>query len=96
MYSAISGQAATIIRDEFAPSDPRLRKFSDVVLLNLEAADAVYTADNEIEIYTDGKRKIWPRSVKRSGRRRNLSISSITLSGMTNCGSPLKSSWRRR
>mgnify|MGYP000271201668 FL=1 len=57
MYSAISGQAATIIRDEFAPSDPRLRKFSDVVLLNLEAADAVYTADNEIEIYTDGKEK---------------------------------------
>ena len=28
-----------------------------MVLLNLEAADAVYTADNEIEIYTDGKEK---------------------------------------
>ena len=57
MYSAIGKQAETIIRNEFAPSDPRLRKFSDVVLMNLEAADAVYTADNEIEIFTDGREK---------------------------------------
>ncbi len=57
MYSAISKQEDTIIRDEFEPKDPRLRKFSDVVLMNLEAADAVYTSDNEIEIYTDGREK---------------------------------------
>lgn len=25
--------------------------------MNLEAADAVYTADNDVEIYTDGKEK---------------------------------------
>lgn len=54
---AISKQEETIIRDGFAPSDPRLRKFSDLVLLNLEAADAVYSADNEVTIYTDGKEK---------------------------------------
>lgn len=47
MYSAISRQEEKIIRDEFEPEDQRLRKFSDVVLMNLEAADAVYSADNE-------------------------------------------------
>ncbi len=57
MYSAVRGQEESIFRDEFAPSDPRLRKFSDTVLMNLEAADAVYTADNDVEIYTDGKEK---------------------------------------
>jgi len=57
MYSAISKQEETIIRDEFQPADPRLRKFSDMVLMNLEAADAVYTADNDVEIFTDGKEK---------------------------------------
>ena len=43
MCSAVRGQEESIFRDEFAPSDPRLRKFSDTVLMNLEAADAVYT-----------------------------------------------------
>ena len=57
MYSAISKQEETIIRNEFQPSDPRLRKFSDMVLMNLEAADAVYSADNDVEIYTDGRAK---------------------------------------
>lgn len=57
IYSAISKQEEIIIRDEFEPKDPRLRKYLDVVLMNLEAADAVYTADNDIEIYTDGKDK---------------------------------------
>ncbi len=57
MYSAISRQEEKIIRDEFEPEDQRLRKFSDVVLMNLEAADAVYSADNEVEIYTDGREK---------------------------------------
>lgn len=57
MCSAVRGQEESIFRDEFAPSDPRLRKLSDTVLMNLEAADAVYTADNDVEIYTDGKEK---------------------------------------
>ena len=57
IYSAISKQEEIIIRDEFEPKDPRLRKYLDVVLMNLEAADAVYTADNDIKIYTDGKEK---------------------------------------
>lgn len=57
MYSAISKQEETIIRDEFEPEDSRLRKYSDVVLMNLEAADAVYSADNEVSIYTDGREK---------------------------------------
>ena len=57
MYSAISKQEETIIRDGFAPSDPRMRKFSDMVLMNLEAADSVYSSDNEVEIFTDGREK---------------------------------------
>lgn len=57
VYSAISKQEERIIRDEFKPSDPRLRKFSDTVLMNLEAADAVYSADNDVEIFTDGREK---------------------------------------
>ena len=57
MYSAISRQEEIIIRDEFEPKDPRLRKYLDVVLMNLGAADAVYSADNDIEIYTDGREK---------------------------------------
>jgi len=57
MYSAISSQEEKIFRNEFNPQDERLRKFSDMVLMNLEAADAVYTADNDIEIYTDGRDK---------------------------------------
>jgi len=57
MYSAISKQEETIIRDEFEPADPRLRKYSDLVLMNLEAADSVYSSDNEVEIYTDGREK---------------------------------------
>ena len=35
IYSAISRQEETIIRDEFEPKDPRLKKYMDVVLMNL-------------------------------------------------------------
>ena len=57
IHSAIRTQEETIRTDRFHPTDPRLRKFSDLVLFNLEASDAVYTADNHVEIYTDGKKK---------------------------------------
>lgn len=57
VHSAIRMQEETIRSDRFHPADPRLRKFSDLVLLNLEAAGAVYTSDNEIRIFTDGKKK---------------------------------------
>lgn len=57
IHSAIRTQEETIRMDEFQPEDPRLKKFSDVVLFNLMASDAVYTADNRIEIFTDGKEK---------------------------------------
>ena len=57
IHSAICTQEETIRSDNFHPADPRLRKFSDLVLFNLEAADAVYTADNQVEIFTDGREK---------------------------------------
>ncbi len=57
IHSAIRTQEETIRTDNFHPQDPRLRKFSDLVLFNLEASDAVYTADNQVEIFTDGREK---------------------------------------
>lgn len=57
IHSAIRTQEETIRTDRFHPTDPRLRKFSDLVLFNLEASDSVYTADNHVEIFTDGKKK---------------------------------------
>lgn len=57
MHSAISMQEETIIRDEFEPKDSRLKKYLDVVLMNLGMAGAVYSTDNDIEIYTDGREK---------------------------------------
>ena len=57
IHSAIRTQEETIRMDEFRPEDSRLKKFSDLVLFNLMASDAVYTADNQIGIFTDGKEK---------------------------------------
>ena len=57
IHSAIRTQEETIRMDEFRPVDSWLKKFSDLVLFNLMASDAVYTADNQIGIFTDGKEK---------------------------------------
>ncbi|MBQ8184654.1 MAG: cardiolipin synthase [Lachnospiraceae bacterium] len=57
MHSAIRTQEETILSDQFRPSDSRLQKFADLVLLNLGAADAVYTSDNQIQVLADGKKK---------------------------------------
>lgn len=57
IHSAIRTQEETIRSEKFRPSDPRLLKFADLVLLNLHSADAVYTADNRVQVITDGRKK---------------------------------------
>ncbi len=57
IHSAIRTQEETIRTDKFRSEDPRLQKFSDLVLFNLTASDAVYTSDNRVQIFTDGKEK---------------------------------------
>lgn len=55
--SAIRSQEETIFRNEFSPEQEELKEYSDLVLYNLEASSAVYSEDNDIEIYTDGEEK---------------------------------------
>lgn len=57
LNSTIRKQEETIFKNEFKSQDKELNEFSDLILYNLESADAVYTDDNEIEIYTDGNNK---------------------------------------
>lgn len=57
IHSAIRTQKETIRTDKFRSEDPRLQKFSDLVLFNLSASDAVYTSDNQVRIFTDGRKK---------------------------------------
>lgn len=57
LNSVIRKQEERIFKNEFKSEDSELAEFSDLVLFNLESADAVYTDDNEIEIYTKGEDK---------------------------------------
>ncbi|MFA9377540.1 MAG: cardiolipin synthase [Lachnotalea sp.] len=57
LNTVIRKQEERIFKNEFKSDDPDLNEFSDLILYNLESADAVYTDDNDIEIYTDGNDK---------------------------------------
>nr|WP_099467217.1 cardiolipin synthase [Konateibacter massiliensis] len=57
LNSAIRKQEERIFKNEFKSGSNDINEFSDLILYNLESADAVYTDDNEIEIYTDGETK---------------------------------------
>jgi cardiolipin synthase len=57
LNSSIRKQEERIFKNEFRAKDTELNEFSDLILYNLESADAVYTDDNNIEIYTDGNDK---------------------------------------
>lgn len=57
LNSVIRKQEETIFKNEFESQDLELNEFSDLILYNLESTDAVYTDDNDIEIYTDGNDK---------------------------------------
>ncbi len=57
LNSYIQKQEENIFRNQFCISDEELKEYEDLVLYNLEASQAVYTEENEIEIYTDGNAK---------------------------------------
>lgn len=42
-------------REIFASGNEKMARYHDLVMYNLAAAKSVYTDDNEVEIYTDGK-----------------------------------------
>lgn len=53
----IQKQEENIFRNQFCISDEKLKEYQDLVLYNLEASQAVYTEENEVEVYTDGNAK---------------------------------------
>ncbi len=57
LNSHIQKQEENIFRNQFHISDEKLKDYQDLVLYNLEASQAVYTEENEVEIYTDGNAK---------------------------------------
>lgn len=57
LNSAIRRQEEIIDRHEFAFRNPDMNRFSNLVYYNLEADNSVYTDDNDVEIYTNGRDK---------------------------------------
>lgn len=56
IQSAVLKQERKVKSKEiFAPDDGKMSRYHDLVMYNLAAAKSVYTDDNEVEIYTDGK-----------------------------------------
>ena len=56
LQSAVHKQEQRVRKkDRFFFTDKRLSRYHDLVMYNLSAARAVYTDDNEVEVYTDGK-----------------------------------------
>ena len=54
---AVRKQEETISQKKLIPVNPSVRRFSDLILYNLEAGEAVLTDNNDIRIYTDGEEK---------------------------------------
>lgn len=57
LNSAIKKQEQTIQGKRLELKNEKLERFSDLMYYNLEAAGAVYTADNKVDIYNDGRVK---------------------------------------
>ncbi|SHI47302.1 cardiolipin synthase [Parasporobacterium paucivorans] len=55
--SEIKRQEDDIVNNEPIISDPRLKDFADLIYYNLSADKAVYSENNEVEIYTEGPDK---------------------------------------
>jgi cardiolipin synthase len=50
-------QEEKIYRNEFKELDPLFQEYRDMIMFNLSSSSAMYTEDNDIEIFTDGKEK---------------------------------------
>lgn len=53
----IKKQEDNIYKNEFDVEDDRMRKYSDLVLYNLETSSAIYSDDNDVTIFNDGNAK---------------------------------------
>ncbi len=56
MQSAVLKQEQKVRRRKIFQDEERMSRYHDLVMYNLAAAKSVYTDDNEVEIYTDGKK----------------------------------------
>lgn len=57
LNAAIGKQEEVLLRNELKIEDPDIKEYSDLIMYNLQSGGAVYSDDNEVEIYTDGKEK---------------------------------------
>lgn len=57
LNAAIKKQENIIFNNEFSITDKRVSDYHDLVLYNLETSGAIYTENNWLTIYTDGKDK---------------------------------------
>ena len=55
LQSAVVKQEQKAKSKQIFQDDGKLSRYHDLVMYNLAAAKAVYTEDNEVELYTDGK-----------------------------------------
>lgn len=54
---AVERQEESISRNQSRVDSPEWDQFRDLILYNLEAGEAVFTTNNDIRIYTDGREK---------------------------------------
>ena len=54
---AVRRQEKSIRRKQFRLSNPKMERFENLIYYNLEAASAVLTGNNDVQIYTDGREK---------------------------------------
>ncbi|MGN0334235.1 MAG: cardiolipin synthase [Lachnospiraceae bacterium] len=55
LHSAVHNQEERVRNRQIFSDNGRLSRYSDLVLYNLEAAKSVYTDDNAVEVFSDGK-----------------------------------------
>lgn len=54
---AIRRQEESIYRKKLVLSDPEMNRFKDLILYNLNEAEAVLTDNNDVRVFTDGREK---------------------------------------
>lgn len=57
LNAAIGKQEELLLKKGMDIVDPDLQEYSDLVMYNLQSGGAVYSNDNDVEIFTDGKEK---------------------------------------
>lgn len=57
LNGAIKEQEDNIFRNQFELSDERIKKYSDLVLYNLETGNSIYFDNNRVQVFSDGNDK---------------------------------------